>query len=89
MEKNQLRDQLNDLHKELETATRRDRQAEDLLTNVMTDIGRVAAGEQLEPDEGENLRQRLEKKASDFEVRHPKLAGVMRDVSDILAKLGF
>ncbi|MCK9564196.1 MAG: DUF4404 family protein [Bacteroidales bacterium] len=89
METDQLRQQLVELHKELENAARQDRHAEDMLTAVMTDIVRIASGEELEPDGSDNLRDRLEKQASDFEVRHPKTAGIMREVTEILAKLGF
>ncbi|MCK9468031.1 MAG: DUF4404 family protein [Porticoccaceae bacterium] len=89
METDQLRQQLAELHKELEKAAHEDRYAEDMLTTVMTDIVRVASGDEPELEEGDNLRDRLEKQASDFEVRHPKTAGIMREVTEILAKLGF
>ena len=89
METEQLRQQLVELHKELENAARQDRHAEDMLTAVMTDIVRVASGEELEVDERDNLRERLEREASDFDVRHPRTAAVMREVTEILAKLGF
>ncbi|HEY8385140.1 MAG TPA: DUF4404 family protein [Porticoccaceae bacterium] len=89
METDQLRQQLAELHKALEESARQDRHAEDMLTAVMTDIVRIASGEELEADEGDSLRKRLEQQASDFEVRHPRTAGIMREVTEILAKLGF
>jgi hypothetical protein len=55
---------------------------------MMTDIVRIAAGEEMHPEEGENLRERLEHQASDFEVRHPRMAGILREITDILARLG-
>lgn len=87
MESNELREQLIELHRELEVATRKDPR-EDVLSHVMTDIVRIASGENINQDDGENLRERIEHQASDFEIRHPRAAGILREVTDILAKLG-
>jgi Tfp pilus assembly protein PilO len=83
-----LRDQLARLHDELETAKRQVPEDTDALGHVMTDISRVISGEELHPDDSESLREQLESHASDFEVRHPRTAGVMREVMAILSRLG-
>lgn len=87
MESNELREQLIELHRELEAATHKDPK-EDALSHVMTDIVRIASGEDINEDDSENLRERIEHQASDFEIRHPRAAGILREVTEILAKLG-
>src|SRR5690606_13391544 len=84
----ELREQLTELHRELEAATSKSPEGSEVLSHMMTDIVRIAAGEEMHPEEGENLRERLEHQASDFEVRHPRMAGILREITDILARLG-
>lgn len=88
MDTRELREQLTELHRELEAATSKTPEGSEVLSHMMTDIVRIAAGEEMHPEEGENLRERLEHQASDFEVRHPRMAGILREITDILARLG-
>ena len=88
METDQLRSQLKDLHKALKTAADPAGREHDALSHIMTDIVRVASGEDLHPEDAETLREQIEHQASDFELRHPKTAGILREITDILARLG-
>lgn len=88
MENKELREQLIELHKALEEASQKTPEGNEMLSQVMTDIVRIASGDDIDPSESDDLHQRLQHQVSDFEVRHPRLAGVLREVTDILAKLG-
>lgn len=82
-----LRQELADLHKKLESTTQGSSE-KDLLGHVMTDVVRVASGEELHPKESETLKEHLDEQASDFEARHPRTAGVLREIMDVLGRLG-
>ena len=88
MEDRQLREELKALHDKIEDASRREPLDRDAFSNVMTGIVRVSRGEDLGRDEGEHLREQLEEQATEFEARHPRLAGALREVMDVLARLG-
>ena len=77
-----------ELHRELEAATSKSPEGSEVLSDMMTDIVRIASGEEIHPEEGENLRERIEHQASDFEARHPRASGILREITDILARLG-
>jgi hypothetical protein len=83
-----LREELKTLHHRLESTLHTTPQGRDSLSLLMTDLVRLYEGEELDPDEGESLKEQLEDQAADFEARHPRLAAVLRDVMDVLAKLG-
>jgi len=88
VESKELREQLIELHKALEDASHKAPEGNEMLSRVMTDIVRIASGDDIGPDESDDLHHRLQHQVSDFEVRHPRLAGILREVTDILAKLG-
>lgn len=88
MENDELRSQLTVLHKQLETAIHKDPMDKDLLGHVMQDIVRIASGEDLQPEVQEDLLDQIEHKASDFELQHPRVAQTLREITEILSKLG-
>lgn len=88
MEDQELRDQLAQLHRKLEEATRNEPLDRDVLSHVMTDIVKLSSGQVLHPDQEENLKEQLRHQASDFELRHPKLASITQEIMDVLSRLG-
>jgi len=84
-----LRSELKVLHDRIEASLHKDPQDKDALSHIMTDLVRLAEGENFHEEETETLKEQIDEKATDFEARHPKVAGVMREVMDVLAKLGF
>ena len=51
----------------------------------MTDIVNLSnSGDEIEP----GFKQTLEKKGADYEIDHPKFAFAVRQVLDMLAKMG-
>lgn len=88
MDKQQLRDELKALHAQIQSALHKEPLDKDVFGHVMTDLVRVSQGESLGEGEGENLKGQIEDRAADFEARHPRIAGILRDIMDVLAKLG-
>ena len=84
-----LRAELKTLHDHIEAAMHKEPADRDLLSHIMTDLVRVAEGEELHEEESETLKAQLEEKAADFESRHPRTAGVLREVMEVLSRLGF
>lgn len=85
----ELKAQLIGIHSELEKATTSTAKERDVLGHVMGDIVRLSQGEELSHhDEPESLRAVLEERASTYEVDHPRAAALIRQVLDILAKMG-
>jgi len=88
MDKQELRKELMALHERMEAAIHQDPLEREKLTQLMTDIVKISQGESLDEIDSETLRDQIEDQAVDFETKHPRLAGVMRDIMDILARLG-
>ena len=80
-----LRRQLERLLRELARAKNLDPDARDALQDVVDEIERTLAA--TEPDV-RPLRERVEATALEFEAEHPRLAGVLGEITDALAKLG-
>ncbi|MGD9660115.1 MAG: DUF4404 family protein [Porticoccaceae bacterium] len=83
-----LRNELQNLHQQIETAIHKEALDKDVLSHVMTDIVRISQGDDLHADESESLKEQLEDQVADFEAVHPRLAATLRDIMDVLAKLG-
>lgn len=88
MNDQELRRELKELHDQIEGALKKEPLDKDMLGHVMTDLVKVSQGLALQPHEEETLKEQLEHQASDFEMRHPRLASTFREIMDILAKLG-
>jgi hypothetical protein len=87
MDPNLLRDHLQKLHADLQTAPQLDAQSSQLLAELLDDIKRLTARPVAEPADG-SLPDRLERIAVLFEVDHPTLAASSRRLVDLLGKIG-
>lgn len=93
MSNEELKARLEDLHQELEKAHTLSLDERDKFGSLMSDMVLIAQGkgvgkEHDVPNHNETLREKLEHKASDFDVDHPRLAGVLRQIVDALNKMG-
>ena len=93
MSNEELKNRLEDLHQELEKAHTLSTEERDKFGSLLSDMVLIARGEGLEQEneelrDDETLREKLEHKASDFDVDHPRLASVIRQVLDTLGKMG-
>lgn len=88
MKNEELHSQLQQLHKELEQAKTLAPGDRDVLGNLMSDMVKIAQGEEPAEKPRQSLREKLEEKESEFEVVHPRLAGVIRQVLDALNRMG-
>jgi len=85
MPKKALQTHLSQLREELAGTEEIDTATRQLLSKVAEDI------EQVLDEEASNhasVRERLESAAYRFEAEYPRLAGILGDISDTLAKLG-
>ena len=60
----------------------------DLLGRLMSRIVLAAQGEDFSSDEHESLHEQLDEQAVSFESRHPTLAKAIREVMDVLHRMG-
>jgi hypothetical protein len=86
MDPNLLRDHLQKLHADLQTAPQLDAQSSQLLAELLDDIKRLTVRPAEVADE--SLPDRLERIAVLFEVDHPTLAASSRRLLDLLGKIG-
>jgi hypothetical protein len=86
MDPNLLRDHLQKLHADLQTAPQLDAQSSQLLAELLDDIKRLTV-RPAEVADG-SLPDRLERIAVLFEVDHPTLAASSRRLLDLLGKIG-
>jgi hypothetical protein len=85
MDKNSIEERLAKLHAELQSAHQDDPAARGALGEVLPDIKRLTEN----GGKGDaSLPDRLEKVAVQFEANHPKLAGSVRSLVDLLAEVG-
>ena len=89
MEKQRLRELLEQLHQELEQTNTVDESTGEVLADLKEDISRLVQEETTIEDEQEGLTERLNDAIGDFEEDHPKLSMVMQHVLDSLARMGF
>lgn len=83
-----LKRRLAELRRELESAGETDVHIRDMLGSLMADIVVIAGGGDAATVDRESLRRRLEQQATGFETRHPRVAGIIRQIMDQLARLG-
>ena len=85
--KQRLQKLLEELHTELGSADALDDQAKEQLRGIAQEIEGAVGPDEDKRLGGEALNQ-LEEAAVDFEVDHPRLAGILGQITDTLAKLG-
>ena len=84
--KEKLHQLLDDLHGELADTGSLDEQAKQELRALAAEIGTaVGEGEDGKPDEALG---RLQAATLEFESEHPRIAGILGNIADTLAKLG-
>lgn len=88
MANEELRDQLTQLHDELEKAKNISREERDVFGNLMSDMVKIAQGSEMPEERHLTLREKLEQKESEFEIDHPRLAAVIRQILDALNRMG-
>lgn len=88
MTNDDLRSQLAQLHNELEHAKTLAPEERDVFGNLMSDMVKIAQGSEVPEKHRRSLRETLEQKENEFEVDHPRLAGVIRQILDALNRMG-
>lgn len=88
MNNEELKRQVDELHKELEKAQTLAPEERDMFGHLMSEMVLIAQGQNKADTDSETLREKLEHKASDFDSSHPSLAGVIRQVLEALGKMG-
>ena len=83
-----LKEQLEIVHQELEKASQLTAHERDFFGSLMTDIVSRKAKNGRTEEEHESFKQRIEHYITDIEERHPQLAGALRQVMDSLNRIG-
>ncbi len=84
-DREELRTRLEGLHADLQSASEITASEREVLSNLVVGVLRLDA--EKAPAE-HHLREILEEKSSAYEVKYPKLAFAMRQVLDILSRMG-
>ncbi len=84
-DREELKLRLQGLHADLQSASEMTTSEREVLSNLV--VGVLRLDEQKAPEE-HHLREILEEKSSAYEVKYPKLAFAMRQVLDILSRMG-
>ena len=84
-DRKELKMRLEDLHAELQSASKITANEKDFLSNMV--VGVLHLDDIKVPAE-HRLREILEEKSSAYEVQYPKLAFTMRQILDILTRMG-
>ena len=82
-----LKQQIAELRKELEYANETDVHVKDMFGSLMEDIV-VLVSEESSKVDSEGVKAQLEQQATDFESNNPRVADIIRQIMDQLAKLG-
>ena len=84
MDRHNVKERLKRLHEELQLAHQDNPAARERLRGVLPEVGRVVQGEAADA----TLPTRLEAVAVQFEAEHPKLAGSLRQLLNLLNEAG-
>lgn len=84
-DREELKLRLENLHADLQTASEITTSEREVLSNMV--VGVLRLDEQGEPQE-HRLREILEEKSSAYEADYPRLAFTMRQIVDILSRMG-
>jgi len=80
----ELKQKLAQLKQSLSDVNELDQESRDLLTQLDTDIQAVLSS----GDADDSLSGRIEQQAVEFDSQHPSTAAVLRDIMDLLSKMG-
>jgi hypothetical protein len=84
-ERDELKARLEGLHADLQSASEITVSEREVLSNMV--VGILHLDDHSEPAE-DGLREMLEEKSSAYEAQYPKLAFTMRQMLDILSRMG-
>ena len=87
MSDEKLHQLLNQVHEQLKQQDSIDGESQALLQQVLTDI-KVASRPDNTDDIPQDLSDRIEQQAVEFEQAYPTLAGVLRQIMDTLGRIG-
>lgn len=88
MSQDDLHERLQELRRQLEESNKVDDHIKDMLGSLMEDVLKLSSHPAGGSVRKESVKQQLEEQATDFESQHPKLAATIRQVMDLLAKMG-
>ncbi len=88
MSNEDLKQHLAELHKTLEDAGHLSSSEKDVLGHLMEEMVEIAAGEPVKAEHADGVREQLERQATDFELKHPRLSAVLRQIMEALEKMG-
>ena len=77
---------LTQVHEQLQQQDSLDAESQDLLQQVLTDV-KAASGDATEEFQ-QDLSERIEQQAVQFEQAHPTLAEILRQIMDTLGRIG-
>ena len=86
MEKTELKELLLQLQSALKETDQLDPELEQMVEEIDQDLHRLADEHDHSPLE--DLEDRIESAAVNFEANHPRTSGILREVADLLAKMG-
>ena len=84
-DREELKLRIEDLHADLQSASEITTSEREVLSNMVVGVLRL---DDQRPSTEHHLREMLEEKSSAYEVKYPKLAFAMRQVLDILSRMG-
>ena len=84
MARDRLHEALTTLHEELESGAPVPEEDRKLMRLVADDVDRALDEDGL----GERLKERAEELATEFEAEHPKVAHVLGEIVEVLARMG-
>ncbi|MDG1165074.1 MAG: DUF4404 family protein [Porticoccaceae bacterium] len=89
VDSNELKERLQTLRDKLENATGVSPLERDFLTSLIAEIIAMSGAEEPSEDDTERgFRELLEQKSTVYEVDHPEISYLVRQVLDMLAKMG-
>jgi hypothetical protein len=88
MDKQQLREQLEKLHTELQKVEFLNDDNRPLLQNLARDVREVLSKEGEHPEHYSGLGERLKETMAEIEASHPRITLLMRQIIDQLAFMG-
>ncbi|CCK75168.1 MAG: DUF4404 family protein [Oleispira antarctica] len=87
MSDKKLHELLTQVHEQLQQQKSIDGESQALLQRVLADV-KVASGSENSDEISQDLSDRIEQQAVEFEQEHPTLAGVLRQIMDTLGRIG-
>ena len=88
MDTNNLKDTLKSLRADLESTNHVDPEIRDLLQVLDRDIHQLLARENRQSTNAEGLIERAQAISAKLAVRHPHMEPALREVADMLARMG-